>query len=145
MTADIVEYITANLAQWILPNGSNTAANIFESVRPSEPDRCVSVHQLAGSKPKRTLGGAFGWEEPRLQIYVRNALGQPDDSSTGFPAAGADARQIWNLLREVKNQPINGTQYMIIDPDGEPAPIELDPNNRPLYVMEFSVMKYLSD
>jgi hypothetical protein len=145
MTADIVEYISANLSQWVIPDGSNPAGNIFQSLRPSEPDRIVSVHQLPGSKPKRTLGKGFAWEEPRLQIYVRNAVGQLNDTTTGFPAAEADARQIWNLLRAVVNQTVNGTRYMIIDPDGEPSPIELDPNNRPLIVMEFSVMKYLSD
>lgn len=145
MTADIVEYISANLSQWIVPNGTNNGGNIFESFRPPTPDRCVSVHQLPGNKPRRTLGGFFAWEEPKLQIFVRNAIGVVDGTTSGFPGASSDARQIWNLLRNVKNQPINGTQYMIIDPDGEPAPQELDPNLRPVYVMDFSVMKYLSD
>lgn len=139
MTADIVQYITANIATWQYPNsGTNVNGNIFESFRPSEPDRCVSVYQLAGRQPQRTLGGNFAWEEPRLQIVSRAG------ASDGWGVAYSDARAIWDLLRLVVNKTVNGVFYMIIDPQGEPQPQELDPNGRPLYVSDFAVMKYMS-
>jgi hypothetical protein len=58
--------------------------------------------------------------------------------------AYADARAIWDLLRVVVNQEVNGTKYMVIEPFGNPEPQSLDPNGRPLYVSDFAVMKYIS-
>lgn len=140
MTADIVQYITANIETWVYPNsGMNTSGNIFESFRPSEPDRCVTVYQLAGQPPTRTLGGGYAYESPRLQIVNRAA------QTDGWGVAYSDARAIWDLLRVVVNQEINGIQYMVITPSGEPEPQELDPNGRPLYISNFAVMKYMSD
>jgi hypothetical protein len=137
MTADIVQYIAANIGTWIYPDsGSNTNGNIFESFRPSEPDRCVSVYELAGKEPKRTLGNNYAWEEPRLQIISRASSGD------GWGVAQEDAKAIWNLLKVVVNQTVNGIFYMVIQPIGNPEPNELDPNGRPLYVSNFSVMKY---
>lgn len=140
MTADIVQYITANIGTWIYPDsGSAADGNIFESFRPSEPDRCVSVYELAGREPKQTFGNNYAWEEPRLQIVNRAS------DSDGYGVAQADAKEIWNLLKLVVNQTVNGVFYMKITPMGNPQPQDLDPNNRPLYVSDFAVMKYLSD
>lgn len=139
MTTDIVQYIAANISTWVLPqSGSNPAGNIFESFRPSEPDRCVSVYELPGKPPVRTLGNNFAWEEPHLQIVSRASV---DD---GWGVAAADARAIWDLLRVVVNQTVNGVYYMIIDPVGNPAQQQLDPNGRPLYISNFAVMKHIS-
>jgi hypothetical protein len=138
MTADIVQYITQNINTWVVPSGSATEGNIFETFRPSEPDRCVTVYELAGQSPMRTFGANFAWEEPRLQIVSRASM------ADGWGVAHADARAIWDLLRAVVNKNINGTQYLIINPSGNPEPQSLDPNGRPLYVSDFAVMKYLS-
>lgn len=147
MTTDIASYISANIATWILPaNGTNSDGNIFESFLPDLPDRAVAVYQLAGGVPQRTLGKGFSWETPRLRVVNRAPVGTAgDDSSGGYAMANSDAQAIWNLLRLISNQLVNTVRYMIVDPQGHPAPQILDPNNRPLYVQEFSVMKYLSD
>lgn len=139
MTADIVQYISANISTWIPNSGSVTDGNIFESFRPSEPDRCVSVYELTGKEPKRTLGNNYAWEEPRLQIVSRAS------SDDGWGVAEADARAIWNLLRVVVNQTINGVYYMVIKPQGNPAQQDLDANGRPSYITDFDVMKYFSN
>jgi hypothetical protein len=140
MTADIVKYISDNIGTWIYPDsGSASNGNIFESFRPSEPDRCVSVYELTGREPKKTLGNLLAWEEPRLQVVSRVST---DD---GWGVAASDAKEIWKLLTVVVNQTINGVWYMQIKAMGNPQPQELDPNGRPLYISDFSVMKSISD
>lgn len=147
MTTDISSYIAANIATWILPaNGTNPAGNIFESFLPSLPDRAVAIYQLPGASPQRSMGKNFAWENPRLQIVNRVPVGTAGNGSTGgYALAQSDAQAIWNLLKSVANQTINGVQYMLIEPQGNPTSKDLDPNNRPLYVQEFMVMKYLSN
>lgn len=138
MTEDIVGYLCANLSgTWVNPTASPTTGNIFIEQRPSEPDVAASVHQLPGGKLAKTFKNR-AWENPRLRIVNRA-------SALDWATAESDAFAIWNLLTTVVNQELNGTFYMILDSEGSPAPTQLDPNNRPLYVQEYAVMKYLSD
>jgi hypothetical protein len=95
------------------------------------------VHQLPGSKITRTFK-TIAWENPGLRIINRS-------STLDWETAKSDAFAIWELLSKVVNQELNGTFYMILEPHGSPAPTQLDPNNRPLYVQEYAVMKYVSD
>lgn len=136
MNLDIVKYVVANIGTWIDPSVTAATGNIFMEQQPTEPDQCVCVYELPGVKPFRTFGNHFAWENPRLKITNRVSEEQ------GYGQAQADALAIWNLLKTVVNQSVNGVFYMIIDPVGNPAPQELDPNNRPVYVQEFTVMKY---
>lgn len=139
MTRDVSLYIQANISEWVSPsNGTNPAGNIFETFLPDTPDRALAVYQMAGGKPQRSLGKGYAWETPKLRIVNRA-------TTSDWATAQADARTVWDLLRVVNNQALNGTQYIIIDAVGNPQPQELDANNRPLYVQEFSVMKYMSD
>jgi len=139
MVQDIVKYIVANLgATWIDPAVNAATGNIFMEMQPTEPDQCVCVYQLPGSPPMRTLGNNDAWENPRLRITNRASEAQ------GFGQAESDAKAIWNLLRPVVNQTVNGVFYMKLTAMGTPAPELLDPNNRPVYVQEFAVMKYFS-
>lgn len=147
MTTDIAGYISGNISTWILPaNGTVPTGNIFESFLPDLPDRAVGVFQLPGSKPQRTLGKNFAYQNMRLRIINRVPVGTAGSPGTGgYALAYSDAQAIWDLLKAVSNQTVNGVKYMLIDPEGQPAPQELDPNNRPWYSQEFSVMKYMSD
>jgi Bacteriophage minor capsid protein len=147
LTTDISTYIQANIGTWVSPdNGSNPDGNIFEDFLPDEPDRAVALYELTGTKPQRTLGKGFAWEEPRLRVVNRAPQGTAGEPGTGsWPLAKADARVIWDLLRQINNQLVNGVQYLIVDPAGNPQPSGLDANQRPLYTQEFSVMKYMSD
>jgi Bacteriophage minor capsid protein len=139
MVQDIVKYIVANLGStWIDPEVSPTTGNIFMEQEPTVPDQCVCVYQLPGKEPKMTFGAHYAWEEPRLRITSRASTAQ------GFGGAASDAKAIWDLLKPVVNQTLNGVFYMKLTPSGSPAAQLLDPNNRPVYVQEFAVMKYLS-
>ena len=146
MTTDISLYIQANIDTWVSPDGgTNPNGNIYELFLPDLPDRAVCVYEAPGSKSTRTLGKNFAWESPRLRIVNRAPAGTAGESGTGgWPQAQSDAMAIWNLLRTVSNQQLNGVQYIVIEDSGKPAPSGLDANNRPLYTAEFSVMKYFS-
>lgn len=137
MANDIVTYICANIGTWVSPAVTPATGNIFIEQRPSNPDVAASVHQLPGGKITRTFK-TIAWENPRLRIVNRA-------SNLDWATAEADAFAIWTLLSKVVNQNLNGVFYMILEPDGSPAPTQLDPNNRPLYSQEYSVMKYVSD
>lgn len=147
LTTDISTYIQANIATWISPNnGTNANGNIFESFLPDLPDRAVAVYEMPGTKPQRGLGNTYAWENCRLRVVNRAPVGTAGVPTSGsWPMAYSDAEAIWNLLRVVNNQTVNGIKYILIDPTGRPAPQVLDPNNRPSYAQEFSVMKYMSD
>ena len=147
LTTDISTYIQENIDTWVSPDeGANSDGNIFENFLPTGPDRVVAVYGLTGAKPQRTLGRGFAWEEPRLRIINRAPVGIAGEPSSGnWPMAEMDARAIWDLLRVINSQLINGNRYMIVDPIGNPQPQELDVDNRPSYMQEFSVMKYVGD
>lgn len=138
MPDDILDYLVANIATWVNPVTDPANGNIFIEQRPSVPDRAASIHQIPGNKPARTLGGLFAWEEPKLRVINRA-------TTLDWSTAESDAQAIWDLLKAIKQTTINGIVYMLVDPVGNPAPSLLDPNNRPLYVSEFAVMKYVSD
>lgn len=147
LTTDISTYIQENIGTWVSPaEGSNLAGNIFENFLPDEPDRAVAVYALLGGKPQRTMGKGFAWETPRLRIVNRVPVGTAGDPSSGnWPLAEADSRTLWDLIRQISNQTVNGVKYMLVDPIGNPQPQELDVNGRPSYVQEFSTMKAVGD
>ena len=124
MVQDIAKYIVANIGTWIDPTVTPATGNIFMEQQPTVPDQSICVYQLPGNRPKRTLGGRYAWEEPRLRVVNRVSEAQ------GYGVAASDAKAIWDLLRVVVNQMVNGTFYMILDPAGSPAPQQLDPNNQ---------------
>jgi hypothetical protein len=146
LATDLSSYIATNIDQWILPDGgTNTDGNIYELFLPDEPDLACCLYELPGTKVQRTLGKGFAFEQPRLRVVNRAPAGVMGNTATGWDKARTDARVIWDLLRVVVNQTINGVFYMIVDPSGNPQEQGLDANQRPLYSQEFSVMKYLSD
>lgn len=138
MVQDIVQYIVANISTWVDPAVNAVNGNIFMEQQPTEPDECACVYHLPGIPPMRTLGNNYAWENPRLRITNRVS------EAAGYGAAETDAKAIWDLLKPVVNQTLNGVYYMILEPVGSPAPQLLDPNNRPVYVQEYAVMKHLS-
>ena len=139
MVQDIVKYIVANIGStWIDPAVTPATGNIFMEMMPTVPDQASCVYQLPGNAPVRTLGRNDAWEEPRLRVTNRVSEAQ------GFGQAETDAKAIWNLLRIVANQTVNGVFYMKLTSLGTPAPELLDPSNRPVYVQDYAVMKYYS-
>src|ERR1700733_2460708 len=131
LVQDIVQYIVANIGTWVDPAVNPTTGNIFMEQQPTAPDQCVCVYHLPGLPPMRTLGNNYAWENPKLRITNRVSVDQ------GYPQAETDAKAIWDLLKPVVNMTVNGVYYMILEPDGSPAPQLLDPNNRPVYVQEY--------
>jgi hypothetical protein len=135
MPLDIIAYLCANIETWIAPEPP-TPGNIFAEDQAATPDRTATVYQLPGGKIQRTFKN-IAWEAPRLRIVNRA-------TTLDWATAEADATAIWKLLSVVVNTTLNGVFYMILDPTGSPAKAELDPNNRPLWAQEYSVMKYVS-
>lgn len=139
MAQDILKYIVANSGgAWIDPAVDPVNGNIFIEQQPTTPDQVTCVYHLPGNPPARTLGDQYAYEQPRLRITSRVSEAQ------GYGQAEADSKAIWDLLRVVVNQTVNGVYYMVLSPIGSPAPQLLDPNNRPVYVQEYAVMKHLS-
>lgn len=138
MVEEVIAYIAANISQWIPADGVSVNGNLTKDFRPNDPDMMCTVYQFPGAPPQRGMGNTIQWYNPRLQIVNRRSV------ADGFPAAKLDARNIKNLLEAVTNRSLSGTFYMAIRADGEPSAQAIDPSSRPVYVTDYSVMKYAS-
>lgn len=125
---------------WIDPaNGTNANGNIFLRFFPSDSvDRSCTLYQDAGKPPQLAQGGTVAWYNPRLRVVNRSSMGD-------YTTAEKDAAQIRDILLAVVNQPLSGTRYMKLMPLGEPRAEQLDPSNRPLFAVEYDVMKMFSE
>jgi len=141
MVEEIKTYVLAQIgAPWIDPTVDDANGNIFlDFLPPSAPDRSCGIFQLPGSPPQRGLGNTVMWYNPRLKIVNRTSI------AGGYAQAKLDGEIIRDLLQAVTNKTVSGTFYMSVRPVGEPSAAVLDPSNRPLFSLEYEVMKYPSE
>ena len=141
MTEEIKAYILSQIGSpWIDPDVDSVNGNIYRDFFPPAPtpDRAMCIYQLPGSPDQRGLGNTVMWENPRLKISVRGVVND-------FATPKQDSETARDVLRRVTNTLVSGTFYMAIRPAGQPAAEALDPTNRPIFYLEYEVMKYPSE
>ena len=141
MVEEIKAYILAQIGSpWIDPDLDAVNGNIYRDFFPPapSPDRSLCVYQLPGAPDQRGLGNTIMWENPRLKISVRGDV-------LDYATPKLDSEHIRDVLKAVTNKSVSGTFYMAIRPVGKPAAEALDPTSRPIFYMEYEVMKYPSE
>jgi hypothetical protein len=110
--------------------------NLFDGVLPPSPDACVGILPYGGSPPELSWGA----ENPRIQVLVRGANA---GASTDYSDARAKANSIFRALHLAKNITVSGRLYYCIKATGSVEFLENDQNNRPLFSVNFEVIKAL--
>lgn len=134
MPRDIGIYLDAQIPWLILPSTATAieVPNFFIMDMPDLPDMCVAIYQYSGEGPEQTYGNPSLIKKPRLQVVVRSF--RSDD-------ALMKSEEIYDCLKMVKNQIINGIEYLRISPVSEPQELGPDSGNRQRVSCNYSVWK----
>lgn len=101
---------------------------IFVNEEQSEPNNCVTIYDTGGSDPM-VVDDVYS---PTIQVRVRNL-----DS----PSAYAKQYQIRDILVALKNQIINGIDYIAIWQQGDIFSLGRDENSRYILTLNYRVMR----
>lgn len=134
MPQDMAVYLDATLA-WLSRPSTVVApaeANFFIMDMPDLPDFCVAVYQYGGEAPDQTFGNSSVTRKPRLQVVVRDRRAD---------VAMNRAEEIYDVLKEIKEQTVNGVYYNRVTPVSEPSEIGPDSGGRERVTCNYSVWK----
>lgn len=108
------------------------ATDIFLTVMPDTPDLCVLLVEDNGVGPTHTLGaGVYAVERPRIRAFVRA-------SQNDYPTARTKAVAVRNSLGAIRNQTIDGVQFLCVMPTSDIYPVGRDGEDRPILGIDFS-------
>lgn len=108
------------------------ATNIFLGVMPDEPDLCVLIVEDNGVGPMQTFGAApYSIERPRIRVFCRA-------SRNDYPAARAKAVAVRASLGAIRNQTIEGVNFLSVLPTSDFYPVGRDGDDRPVIGIDFS-------
>lgn len=131
------------VSTYLQTNGVGTVGTVvFLDYLPDTPDTVVSLFANPGSPPTTVMGGSSGAavvRNPRLQVFTRGTA-----DGAGVVAARVAIDAIYALLEQVVNTTLSSVRYLSIEAVDEPALLERDEQQRPVYVCNFEVMKYPS-
>ncbi len=124
VTGDIKAYIEANITLDKVTISKLIADDTatFNTV--------VSVNQTLDSGPEYVMRNQIGVRNPRVQIFCR---------ANDYPTAEAKALEVFDLLKSVCNQTVNGNLYISITPMSEPVPIDRDELKRVIFSTNYEV------
>lgn len=134
MPRDMAVFLDENISWLIRPSTTslNQIPNLYIMDMPDLPDSCVAVYQYGGETPEQTFGNSSVIKKPRMQVTVRNLRSD---------VALSQSEEIYDLLKEIKEQDINGTHYMRVTPVSEPSELGPDSGGRERVVCNYSVWK----
>ena len=124
MPKDIAEYLEDQSV-------GTVGTNIFVGQMPDAPDECIAVMIYGGTAPDEVTEDM---ESPGLQVLIRCAK---DDFADGLTLAYS----VFNALHGVTDTTIESTYYYRISANQSPAQMGVDGNDRPLFVINFTVLK----
>lgn len=134
MPMDMAAFLDSTIGWLIRPSTALgiEVANLFISDMPDLPDACVACYQYGGEGPVQTFGNSSLIQKPRLQVTVRDVRSQ---------IAMERSEEIYNILKEIKEQNVNGVFYHRVIPVSEPSEIGPDSGGRERVVCNYSVWK----
>ena len=107
--------------------------NVFVGKMPPTPDLAMALFNYAGQPPDKV---ADDYETQGLQIKIRGAT-----LTAGWDAAWVKANAIFEALHGLTNATIETKAYHYIFATGSPAQMGFDELERPLFVINFMVIK----
>lgn len=107
--------------------------SLFKGTRPDDPDDLTCLYEYTGANPEYIQEQSSPvFEKPQLQVLVR---------SKDYETARRKAAQAWGILAQVHNAILSGVRYRHILPNGSPALLGRDANDRLLIAFNASVDK----
>jgi hypothetical protein len=123
-------------AMGVAVQAPDAAANLFLGSRPDVPDTVLVLYEYPGSDPEYVQNSFFPIAEmPQIQVVAR-ANRYEDASDLAWAA--------WSALAPVTNATLGTTYYRSIRPNGSPAILMRDTNDRVLLFFNASVEKEVS-
>jgi hypothetical protein len=122
------------IATYLETAGCGTVGvDLFLGDLPDAPVAAASLVEYGGLPPQRTFG-TVAWEQPRVQVLVRDAA---------YFAARERAERIYRALVAVANTTLSGTRYFSVTAT-PPSILERDEHDRPILTIRANVTKALS-
>jgi hypothetical protein len=106
--------------------------NLFIGQEPTSPVNCATVYDTPGGPPQLTLDKTERWDEPAIQVRVRNA---------NYLVGHALIEAIKVALHGLAHEEQGGAMYELIKCDQDPFLLDYDGNGRPRFVCNFSVQR----
>jgi hypothetical protein len=123
--------ISESAADRIATGGYGTVGtSIFIGLMPDTPDACVTVYEGLGPGIVEHFGSGISLDMVGLQVTVRGAR---DD----YPTARNLAVNIRNYLSLITEETVTGLRILRVKPEGYINSIGRDPEDRPLFTMNF--------
>jgi hypothetical protein len=123
--------ISEATADKIASGGYGTVGtNIFIGLMPDTPEACVTVYEGIGPGIIEHFGGGVSLDIVGVQVTVR---GSRDD----YPTARNLAVNIRNYLATITEETVGGLRILRMKPEGYINSIGRDPEDRPLFTMNF--------
>jgi len=120
--------------------------NFFSGPIPAEVQLPAGgIIETPGSRPLETLADGITFENCGFQVTVRG-----ENTAVGDQQARAFIREIWKTLAGghgtmgVANEAIDGVMYQNISARQSPFLLQIDENNKRVYVANFDVAKEIS-
>lgn len=106
---------------------------LFLGTQPDTPSECVTVLEYPGNAPEYLQDSTVpAIESPQIQVLARGM---------SYVAARATCQEAWDVLSTVTNEVLGTTRYLSIRPNGSPAPLGRDNNDRFLIAFNATVRK----
>lgn len=94
-----------------------------------EQDQMIAVSRAGGKAPNPKWNIDF----PSVQVRVRGG-------KNGYLAAEQKARNVKDCLLGLPSQDLNGDRWTAINMIGDIAPMGWDPNDRPIFALNFALI-----
>lgn len=109
-------------------SGFDLVANtdLFISIMPDEPDRCVSLFDTGGESPEHN----FVYETCSFQVRVRG-------EEYGYESGYLLVKRIAQFFHAKTETWIGNTRYIVITANTEPLFVGKDTNRRPIFTVNF--------
>lgn len=123
--------IVEELAPVLERFGFRRGVDLFLNGLPPQPDQAIGLREYGGSPASRTLRGLpGGMIHPRVQVLSRSSIER---------LAGDRLWIIHHALEAIRNERLGARLYQSIGAVSTPGFLEVDENNRPVWVCNFEV------
>jgi hypothetical protein len=127
LASDYIEDVRVYLQGLNIIDGA-TGWSSFKDIMPDSPNKAVVFTRSGGTKPFPGVIARF----PTFQVRVRG-----ESASGGADAAKSKLEDIFEALRDIADQNLNGTNYAFLIPSGDEFALGQDDQSRPEYTRNF--------
>lgn len=125
--------LTEIVAYLVIHGQGTEGVDLFMGLLPVEPTRAAALYEYGGLPP-RIAFDQTQWEQPRVQVLVRDAV---------YERARERAEAIYQTFIGMTNVLVGATFYLSASPT-PPALFERDANGRTVFAIDVLFQKALS-